>query len=223
MGDPTPVVERTGRRLVLLRHGQTWWNATGRAQGHADVSIDDVGHAQAEAAAPYLASLRPAAMWSSDLARARETCAYLEKATGLTTTFDERLREFGVGQRQGLTMAEFAERFPDAYDARLEGDYSIDVPGAEDAGAVENRIVPVLRQCLSSLGPGETGLVVTHGAALKVAVCGLLRWAPEVASDLRGVDNCAWVTIEELEADGRPRLVGYNESVRPGRSSPETL
>ena len=45
----------TGRRLVLLRHGRTSWNAAGRAQGHADVELDDLGHQQARAAASALA------------------------------------------------------------------------------------------------------------------------------------------------------------------------
>ena len=61
------------RRLVLLRHGRTEWNETGRAQGHADVPLDEVGLAQAKEVAPVLAALRPVALWSSDLARAAQT------------------------------------------------------------------------------------------------------------------------------------------------------
>ena len=101
------------RRLVLLRHGRTAWNATGRAQGHADVELDEVGHAQAAAVAPWIAGWEPAELWSSDLARARQTAAYVEKETGLVATLDARLREYDVGERTGLTMAEFADQHPD--------------------------------------------------------------------------------------------------------------
>ena len=89
------------RRLVLVRHGQTEWNLLGRAQGHADISLDAIGHAQAAAAAPYLAALAPVRLWSSDLARARETAAYVAEAAGLPVETDPRLREYDVGVRSG--------------------------------------------------------------------------------------------------------------------------
>ena len=72
-------MSRTSRTLVLLRHGQTAWNLEHRAQGHSDVELDDTGHAQAAAVAPYVAGLAPALLWSSDLARARQTAEYITK------------------------------------------------------------------------------------------------------------------------------------------------
>ena len=165
----------TGRRLVLLRHGRTPWNRVGRAQGHADVEIDDLGHAQAAAVAPYLAALEPVALWTSDLARARQTCEYVERATGLTAKEDERFREYDVGDRQGLTSEEFAASFPEAYAAwRGSSQDIVRVPGAESAADVAARIVPALRESLASLESGETGIVVTHGACLKIGLVGLL-------------------------------------------------
>jgi broad specificity phosphatase PhoE len=208
-----------GRRLVLLRHGRTSWNAEGRAQGHADVELDTLGHSQAAAAAPYLASLRPGALWSSDLARARQTCDYVAKEAGLVASYDARLREFDVGARQGMTPVEFAEAFPIEYAAWQRGDPAIRVARAEGPEDVEARIVPALRERLAHLDPGATGVVVTHGAALKVGVAALLEWPPALAATLRGVENCAWVTLEESTADGRCRLVDYNQSVRPGQWS----
>ena len=212
-----------GRRLVVVRHGRTAWNAAGRAQGHADVELDDVGHEQAAAAAPYLASLDPVALWTSDLARAWQTCAYVEAESGLVATRDARLREFDVGLRQGLTIPEFAERYPDEHAAWLRGDGMLRLPGAENAADVEARMLPALRACLDSLAAGQTGVVVTHGACLKVGVVALLGWPRTLAPSLRGIDNCAWVTLEELGLGGRLRLVGYNESVRPGHDAPQRL
>jgi glucosyl-3-phosphoglycerate phosphatase len=206
---------RPGRRLLLLRHGRTSWNDAGRAQGHADVELDEVGHRQAAAVATYLCTLRPVALWSSDLTRARQTCGYLEDRSGLSAKYDERLREFDVGERQGLTLAEFAEAFPDEHAAWLRGDDVRRVPGAETTAEVALRMVPALRECLTSLHAGETGVVVTHGACLKVGLVGLLGWPTSQAGDLRGVHNCSWATITEVELDGRLRLAGYNESV-PG-------
>ena len=67
----------SAKHLVLLRHGQTAWNAEGRIQGQLDVEIDETGHAQAAAVAPLLAALRPTTLWSSDSVRARQTAAYV--------------------------------------------------------------------------------------------------------------------------------------------------
>jgi probable phosphoglycerate mutase len=204
-----------GRRLVLLRHGRTAWTESGRAQGHADIELDDLGHAHAAAAATYLAGLGPAALWTSDLARARQTCGYVEQATGLAAKTDQRLREFDVGARQGMTMAEFAESFPVEHDSWVRGDQLHPVEGAEDGSEVVARMVPALREFLEALDPGETGIVVTHGACLKVGLVGLLEWPADLAATLRGVDNCGWATVAEGTPGARLRLEAYNQQAGP--------
>ena len=204
-----------GRRLVLVRHGRTSWNVAGRAQGHADVELDDVGHAQAIAAASALAVLQPAAIWTSDLARARQTCGYLEHATGLSAKPDERLREFDVGARQGQTLAESIKAFPDEYAAWLQSNDIFLASGAETAADVAARMVPALREFFASLQPGDTGIAVTHGACLKVGILGMLGWPQSLASSLRGIGNCAWVTLVERENGGTLCLEAYNQRVGP--------
>ena len=198
-----------GRRLILARHGQTAWNAEGRAQGHADISLDDGGRRQAEAMASALADLDPTLLFSSDLARARETAAFLEKATGLTAVEDPRLREYDVGERTGLTREEFAERL--GADAALAWDAHahVDAPGAETVEAVAERIVPASLEVLNQLGPGETGVVVMHGAALRIALAGLLGWPLSAADSLEAMANCGWAVVVE-HGVGRLRLSSYN-------------
>ncbi len=187
------------RRLVLVRHGRTAWNAEGRGQGHADVGLDDVGHAQARVAAPWLAATyAPSLLWTSDLARARETASYVEGATGLSARVDPRLREYDLGQRTGLTMSEFAARFPDEHDAWCRGAYGA-VPGAESTDDVHARIVPAVRELLAATAPGDTALAVTHGASLRVAVTALLGWSEDVVRSLRGMTNCG---VAVLVAEG---------------------
>ena len=198
------------RRLVLLRHGRTAWNATGRAQGHADIELDDLGHAQAAVAGSWLAtSYRPDVLWSSDLARARQTAAYVEKETGLSAVLDARLREYSVGERTGLTLAEFASRWPEEYAARDEGRFDA-VPGAESTDDVLDRMVPALRELLASVEPGGTAVAVTHGAALRVSLVALLGWDRGADRALRGIDNGGVAVLQETTPDGPMRLVAYN-------------
>ena len=198
------------RRLVLLRHGRTAWNAERRAQGHADVELDDLGHAQAAVAGPWVAATySPSALWSSDLARARQTAAHVEKETGLTAVLDARLREYSVGERTGLTMAEFAEAWPEEHAAWVDGRRTF-VVGAESTAEVTARIVPALRELLASVAPGETAVGVTHGAALTTALVALLGWDEPMAGSLRGLDNCAVAVLQETGPDTPLRLVAYN-------------
>ena len=120
-----------GRCLVLVRHGRTAWNQIDRAQGHADVPLDAIGHEQAAHAARRLAAMRPSRLWSSDLTRATQTAAYVSEVTGLDLVTDDRLREYDLGARSGLTKPEFAERFPREYAAWRDGSESALVPGEE--------------------------------------------------------------------------------------------
>lgn len=199
------------RRLILLRHGQTAWNAARRAQGQADVPLDEVGHAQAAVVAPYLASLDLAAVWSSDLSRARETAEYVVAESGLSAKYDERLREFDVGKRQGLTLDEFATVYPEAFDEWSRADRMLPVLDGEGEADVHARIVPALQECLDFLEDGETGLVVAHGAALKVGLLGLLGWSIDFYRDLGVLTNCAWATVAFDGRNGRLQLTGYNQ------------
>jgi broad specificity phosphatase PhoE len=201
------------RTLVLLRHGRTEWNHVGRAQGHAAVPLDETGRAQAAAVAPLVAALGPVRLWSSDLARAAETAGYLAAACDLPVEEDPRLREFSVGERTGLTWEESVDRFPWIASGVGLGERLAGVPGAESDADVRARIVPAVQQFLAALGPGETGVAVTHGAALKVALGGLLGWGDAVVHGLVVLDNCHWATVTATPGagagGGRARLKAY--------------
>ena len=208
-------------RLVLVRHGQTAWNLEGRAQGHTDVGLDETGRAQAIAMAPYIAAMSPTALWSSDLTRARQTADQLAAVTGLTVRPDARLREFDAGERAGLTAAEFAERFPDAHAVWQDGHVTGHVPGAETIAQVVARTVPALREIWDATAPGDTTVVVAHGACLRVSLLALLGWPESVLGTVRGLDNCAWAILE-ADPHGRGiRLASYNETAHPAVHGPD--
>ena len=203
------MAEPAHRRLVLLRHGQTAWNAERRAQGHSDVEIDATGHAQAAAVAPYVAAMGPSLLWTSDLARARRTADYVAAATGLTPRADARLREFHLGIRTGMTMEEYAAAHPEEYRAFRAGQYDV-VPAGESTPQVVTRVTAAVRDALAELAPGECGVLVGHGGALKVSVLALLGWPDGAAATLQGLDNCGWAELHDTGERGRLRLAAYN-------------
>ena len=200
------------RRLVLLRHGRTAWNAEGRIQGQLDVEIDDTGHAQAAAVAPVLAALGPTLLWSSDSARARQTAAYVAKETGLEPTYDPRLREYFLADWQGRTHADVREGEAALFDRFRGGDFDA-VPGGETTAEVSARVVAALTDLLAALAPGELGVAVSHGAAIRDAVPVLLGWPVTERAALHGLDNCGWVELDQAAPGGPVRLRAYNRVV----------
>jgi broad specificity phosphatase PhoE len=200
------------KRLVLLRHGRTSWNKIGRAQGHADISLDAVGVRQATTAAKRLARYEPSVIWSSDLARARETAEYVAAATGLEISFDKRLREYDVGIRQGLTFEEFERRYPDLF-AKLKAGERVVVPGAENDTEVAERMAAALREAADGLADHHTGIVVGHGASLRTGLLAFFGIA-ERSEIIAGMANCAWAVLEQHRNRGW-QIMDYNASTIP--------
>ncbi len=196
---------------MLVRHGRTAWNAEGRAQGHTDIGLDDVGRAQAETMASVVATFEPSLLVSSDLARARETAAFLEKQTGLTAEEDPRWREYDLGERTGLTLAEFGERVGVELEGWWDVHAHVEVPGAESPEQLCARVLPAFEEVLERLAEGETAVVVTHGASLRVALAAVLGWPVETAGAIEAMENCAWATVAET-GPGRLRLSTYNQT-----------
>ncbi len=197
----------TKTRFVLVRHGQTAWNATGRFQGQADVPLDAHGRAQAEALATELAELDADACYSSDLSRALETAELLAHAIGLEVTRDVRLREIHVGDWQGRTVAEvsaehplFRQNLKDRVDFRRSdtGETGLEA-GSRVAGALAE---------YASKHLGQTVVVVGHGFAMRVGLALTLGLSFEQSFSLSGLWNASWTVVEH----GRDwRLVHYNQ------------
>jgi probable phosphoglycerate mutase len=200
------------RRLVLLRHGRTAWNAARRIQGQLEVELDDTGHRQAAEAAVAVAAMEPAALWSSDSVRARQTAAYVAKESGLDPAYDARLREYYLADRQGLTHDEYAALAPAEFAAFRRGDFNV-VPGGENAEEVSTRVVAALGDLLATIAPGELAVAVSHGAAIRDAVPVLLGWPVSQRAVLYGLDNCGWVELDQAEPGGPLRMAAYNRVV----------
>jgi probable phosphoglycerate mutase len=151
-------------RFLIIRHGETEWNAINREQGHLDSPLTALGLAQAERAAVRLIAYRPTALYASDLERAAHTARIIGAATGLTPRLDARLRERHMGIFQGLTPQESDTRYP-AERAAYRADDTYAIPGGESGVQRAERAFACLEE-LALRHPGETLVVVTHGGLL---------------------------------------------------------
>ena len=201
-------------RLIIWRHGQTEWNVTDRIQGHADVGLDDLGRAQAAAAARQIAAGHPDVIVSSDLRRAADTAGALAAVTGLTVRLDPRLREQYFGDWQGLTNAEVRSAYPDQW-ARWRRGQAPETAGIEEIGALRERALAAMTDAANL---GGTVVVVTHGGTAKQAMGSLLGWPPDMSSRVMGLMNCHWAEIQWHVHRGGWVLHTYNVGVASGLS-----
>ncbi len=158
--------------LLLIRHGESEFNAQGRIQGQLDVALTETGRKQAAALAERLAGEQLDAIFASPLERAYETARAVAARIGHEIRTDERLREINAGIFQGLTREEMIARYPDQelrWTAR-EPDFRV------TGGETRRELMERGRAALEAIR--ETGLarvaVVSHGAILAAALKGLL-------------------------------------------------
>ncbi|WP_104525975.1 histidine phosphatase family protein [Blastococcus atacamensis] len=146
--------------LLLVRHGQSEWNAQGLLQGQtAHVRLTALGHAQAELAAAELASLHPGALMSSDLVRAVETAEHCARATGLRVVTTPALREQGYGLLEGRPSREL-------WDVVDWTDASWAAEGGESLAELHARVAAFLGQ-LCAEPPADVVALVTHGDTIR--------------------------------------------------------
>lgn len=214
----------------MWRHGQTAWNAGRRFQGQADIELDDTGRQQAQRAARLLAALRPAMIVSSDLSRAAETAGTLARLTGLTVSYDKDLRERYGGSWEGLTDTEIRTRYPAEHATWMP-------PGGETPSAVADRVAAGFERAAAALRalrpdadpgpdepvgglsnaqlavPADLGVVVSHGAALRLGMARLLGIPDDLSGLLGPLSNCAWCVVGTSR--GHWRLLEYNAGTLP--------
>jgi 2,3-bisphosphoglycerate-dependent phosphoglycerate mutase len=161
--------------LLLVRHGETDWNAAGRLQGHTDRPLSDFGRRQAKQLAEELVNEPLDAIYASDLARARETAEIAGERLGLPVVVDPDLREKDWGNWEGLTSVE-RDR--------------VEFVG-ESTEAHQERILGALRR-IAELHPGGRVLIVTHGGSMRRVQTAAMGMAMPV------VENCGrWLCLWE--------------------------
>ncbi|MDA0709003.1 MAG: histidine phosphatase family protein, partial [bacterium] len=122
-------------KLLLIRHGETDWNATGRIQGHQCVPLNTRGLRQAQAVADRLKQESFGAILSSDLKRALQTAEAIAERTHHPVETDARLREWDLGVLAGLTRAQAETRYPEAWAIYTESRVEDPIPDGESLRA----------------------------------------------------------------------------------------
>jgi 2,3-bisphosphoglycerate-dependent phosphoglycerate mutase len=175
-------------RILLIRHGETAWNAERRLQGHLDIALNLEGQRQAALLGNALAGERIDAIISSDLLRARQTAEAVARVHGLPLQIDRALRERCYGGFEGLLYAEIAQRFPREFAAWQARDIDAVLPLGANRGETfrqfHTRVTTAMLRWAEA-HPGKTLALVAHGGVLECAYRTALDMPLETPRDFK--------------------------------------
>jgi broad specificity phosphatase PhoE len=181
-------------RLLLVRHGETEWNAARRFQGHRDSPLTERGRWQAGRLADRLTPLPLAAVYSSDLERTMATATIVAAPHDLPVRPAPDLREAAFGDYEGQTYAELVARYGQAVTHWSSDPVALAPPGGETLLELQARVARFLRATVLA-HPGETVALVAHGGSVRAAVMETLRMELRHFRSLR-LDNTSLSVIE---------------------------
>ncbi len=193
-------------RIFLIRHGEAEGNLYRRAQGQFDTPLTPRGRAQAEALAARFADIRLDAVWSSDLARARETAEAAARGSGVTVRQDPRLREIALGVWEDMPWGNIEERWPEQLRYFSFEPHRWSVPGSETLESVQNRMEAAVLS-LAEAWPDGTVAVASHGMAIRAL---LARVTGVRAEEIRRVQHPENTAVALLTAENGRLALEYS-------------
>ncbi|MEM9073347.1 MAG: histidine phosphatase family protein [Myxococcota bacterium] len=200
-------------RITLIRHGESESNVTGHWQGQGDSPLSPLGREQAQLLSRRLASAHFDHLVGSDLSRARDTGVAVASRHGRTLQTDPVWREINVGEWEGLTRDQVAERFPKQVEALARGEM-IKIGGGESWADLGNRALEALEDLRARMKANEHAAVFCHGGVIGAVVTQLFGLEPRRPRRLGNVNNTAITTLSF--EPGQTRLERYNDTLHLG-------
>jgi broad specificity phosphatase PhoE len=200
------------KRILLVRHGESVWNAEGRWQGAADPPLSDAGRDQARALAGHVSDAGIDSLVSSDLQRATETAQIVAEALGLPgPSIDAGWRERDVGEISGHTRDEIEAKWPGLLEQWRRGELE-SMPGGEKD--ITARVVEALKR-VATAPTGACTLVVTHGGVIGA----LDRWIGNPYLRVGNVQG-RWLAVDD---DGKISMAGVFSAAADDDEAPVAL
>jgi probable phosphoglycerate mutase len=201
-------------RLILVRHGESEWNRSGRYQGQADAPLSDLGLRQADALANRLRHEQIDAIYTSPLQRARKTAEAISRFhPEVPMTEDPGLYEIHHGVWQGLLAHEVREKYPELLEEWRFYPTRCQMPGGESFSNILKRTLTV-RERVCQLHAGGTVLLSTHDVVVKILIADALGMHMDRI-------NRIWVTNASISVieytDNLPFLVSLSEACHLGQ------
>ena len=192
-------------KMILLRHGQSVWNAANIFTGWTDVDLSEIGVAEATKAGDELADTAIDVVHTSELIRAQRTAEIVMErnsaSSDVPTHYDTRLNERHYGDLQGMNKDETRAKHGEEQVHIWRRSYDVPPPGGESLEMCAERTLPYLAEAsIPELDAGNTVLVAAHGNSLR--------------SIVMKIENLSKDEVLKLEIPtGVPRTYTYDDGV----------
>ncbi len=191
-------------KLILIRHGETLWNAQKRYCGSTDIGLSAKGKKQARRLKEKLNGMNIHKIYTSGRKRAIQTSRIILNGAKIIKV--EALREINFGVLEGLTHEEIMKKYTDVYKKWLKDPFKNRIPGAESISAFKKRIQAAIRK-IACISYGKTVAIVCHGGVISIFVSNMLK----SRNFWRYIPSAASMTIVEYKK-GVPRIKLFNDT-----------
>ena len=195
-------------KFILVRHGETIWNAAKRFQGQSDINLSEKGRWQAMRTGEHLAGEQIDVVYASNLIRCIDTAKLILYGRDLDIAVRPELRELSFGEWEGLTYQEISAKSPGALERMRDNGFDFRPPGGETWSEMRDRVVGVYEE-IKRDHANKTVLVVAHINPVRVMLGEVLGSNLKTAFRLP-LKNCS-INILEV-GPKRTRLVVYNDT-----------
>lgn len=204
-----------GTEIILVRHGESEWNAIGRYQGQLDIALSSCGKEQAAQTGAYLAGEQIDAVISSPLSRARDTAEAIAGPHGLNVEIVPALIEIDHGIWQGLYASEVAERAPQVLKLWKTNPEEVQMPEGECIADIQRRVMPAMEEIITNR-LGERVVIVSHDAILRVILLEALGMSMNRFWQI-SICNASVTRLRYHNGSlDRPQLLSLNETSQLG-------
>ena len=191
-------------RLILIRHGLTLWNKSGRYCGCKDVALSKEGKAQAKRLSKFLKDAKFDKIYSSDRKRALQTARIIFRQAKIVKA--PLLREIDFGVLEGLRHKEILLKYPDFYRKWIKDPYQNCIPQAESMNAFKKRVNRGIARIVR-LNPGKELAIVCHGGVISILISSILK----KKNFWKYVPKGASLTVVEYK-NGYSKIKKFNET-----------
>lgn len=199
-------------KIYIARHGETTWNAEGKAQGRSDPDLSQKGYEQSLTLLERLKNTPLAAIYTSTLKRSILTAQPIARHSGLSIQIQPELDEIALGIFEGVTFLEVEGHLKIEWEKFKKDRLTYRIPGAENYSDVSNRVRPFKERILRE-HEGNEILIVAHRGVNRMLIGLLLEVSLEEALEIEQTNDCLYL----IQRNGTPRANYYlNGEAREG-------
>ena len=188
-------------KIYLVRHGETDWNLSGKAQGQSDIPLNSTGESQALSISQYFSNIKIESIYSSSVQRALKTATIISLNHNQEPIINDKFLEIDFGALDGTPLNEMKSRFPEFFNEWISDPTTAVFPESKETlNLLQSRTWEGVSELVKKHQDTDNILIVSHAFAIYSILCRALDMPLRNYGRLRLMPG----TISILEAKNNP-------------------